>query len=210
MAVYRLDQGSGTIVSDASPLPVTNVDGQASLEDLVTAFATANAHLADIEAASEDTGAVPVESGVRVVALTPSIEATALDAGDVVFATEILAAVVRTDDAYGLLQSIAVIDEADQKAQLTFHFFSANVALGTEDAGPSISDGDAASWLGSASVAAADYIDLGGVSVVQVRNIGLPIKPVTSSDDIYVAATTTGTPTYGSATALKLRFGFLI
>jgi hypothetical protein len=141
--------------------------------------------------------------------LTMTTDTSAYASGDVIADTQQLDAAFRITDGKGVLQSLVLIDESDQKAALTVNFHDTSTSLGTENAAPSISDANAIGYLGSVDIATGDYRDWGGVSVVCLKGIGLPISAASGTDDLYVSIlNSTGTPTYG-ATAIKLRLGIL-
>lgn len=189
-------------------------DGSATDSSTAAPFPVQLRTSAGVEISPTDSS--PVHSPPRIVTLTPSIDATALAAGDVVFDTEVLANVVRANDALGWLTSVTCIDEGDQKVEITLVLFSANVSLGTENLAPSITDANAANILGFVTFGSgawsasntSGWRDLGGVSIASAQNLNIPIKPATGTDDIYVAGYTGGAPTFGATTAIKLTFGF--
>lgn len=149
-----------------------------------------------------------VGSPVNVITVTPTVlNADAYDAGDTVFDATAITGAVRTSGGSALLQSIVVADKDDQKAQLRLFFFDSTVTFGTLDSAPSLSDADSLKCLGTVEIAAADYIDVGGVSIATVRLISLLCK-ASGSANLYVAAMTSGTPTYTTG-GLQLRLGFL-
>lgn len=171
-----------TPVSETNPLPVTPAAGEL--------------HIGEIG------------SPVTVVTVTPTVlNADAYDAGDTVFDATVITGAVRVSGGSALLQSIVVADKDDQKAQLRLVFFDSTVAFGTADSAPSLSDADSLKCVGSVEIAASDYIDFGGVSVATRTAIGLLCK-ASGSANLYVAAMTSGTPTYTTG-GLQLRFGFL-
>lgn len=141
-----------------------------------------------------------------LVEITPTLDTSAHSAGDVTISETAIANAARASGACTILQSVMVVDKDDQKAQLTLYFFDRTVTFGTKNSAPSISDADAAYYMGHIDIAAADYDDLGGVSVACVKGIGLEMMPNATS--IFVAATTSGTPTYTSS-GLALKFAFL-
>lgn len=162
-----------------------------------------------LDAILADTTPMPVESGVKFVDVTLSTDTSAYASGDLIADAQIVAACVRSNDALGALHSMLVIDEDDQGVAFTVWFASASSTFGTENSAPSISDANARTILGFVDVATSDYKDLGGVKLAFKGNIGMAIKPVADSDDIYVAVVnSTGTPTF-TASGLKLRLGFL-
>jgi len=136
--------------------------------------------------------------------LTLSLDTSIYANNDLLADTQELANAVKVNDGWGTIESLTVVDADDQGQVFDVWVLDAN-----ENSAPSISDANAAYILGKIPVAAADYVDLGGVKVASLRNIGLPIKPVDGGTSIYVAVTNgTGTPTF-TASGVKLRFGIV-
>ena len=131
-------------------------------------------------------------------------------AGDLLADTQSIANLFRAVGLGGVLMSMEVIDKDDQGAGFSVIFVDANVSFGTENAPPSISDTDAQSILGRADVTTADYLDLGGVRVASIKNIGLALQPASGTRDGYLAVINgAGTPTY-TASGICLRLGMLL
>lgn len=128
--------------------------------------------------------------------------------GDVLADTQAVTNAVRINGGQARLDSIMVIDEDDQGQAFDLVFLSANNSLGTENSAVSISDASARDILGFVSVAAEDFIDLGGVKVASLKNVGLMVEAVSGSRIIYVAAISRGTGTY-SASGVRLRLGLI-
>lgn len=143
-------------------------------------------------------------TAVKDVTLTT--DTAAYSAGDLIAETQVVSGAARITNGTGQITQIVVVDEADQKAQLTVYFLSANNTFGTENALPSISDANAGAILGRVRVEVADYDDLGGVSVAAIP-CAIPFAAVSGTADLYVAVVNgAGAPTYG-ATSIKLRVG---
>lgn len=163
------------------------------------------------DGSATDTSAVdplPVATPVSHVDVTLSLDTSAYTAGDVLADTQVVTNAMRANDSLGILQSVVAIDEDDQGAAFDLHFFSANGSLGTENAAPSTADADARTWLGKVSIGTGDWIDLGGVRVASIANIGLAVKPASGTRNLYVGVINgSGTPTY-TASGIKLRLGF--
>lgn len=140
--------------------------------------------------------------------VTLSLDTSAYADGDVLADTQTLTDAVRVAGGRALLHSLVVIDEDDQKQTFDLLFFSANRSLGTENAAPSISDANARDFLGSVRVSTGDYLDLGGVAVATVRNVGLFLEAAAGSRDLYLGAIVRGAATY-TASGLRLRLGLL-
>lgn len=144
-----------------------------------------------------------------LVDVTLSLDTSAYADGDVLADTQVVTNALRKTDGTGVLTSLLVLDEDDQGVGLDLLFFNANVSLGTENSTPSITDANMRNYLGKVSVTAGDFNDWGGVRTATVKNIGLFLKSVSGSRDIYVAAVTrSGTPTY-TASGIRLRLGVL-
>ncbi len=142
--------------------------------------------------------------------VTLSLDTGIYASGDVLADTQVLTSLFRVSDGTGVLQSIQIIDQDDQKSAFDIYYLSANNTMGTENSAPSISDANAVAVVGPFSVAVADYKDLGGVSVAKIANIGQPIIAVTGTSNGYIAVVNgTGTPTY-TASGIKLRLGVLL
>lgn len=143
-----------------------------------------------------------------VLELIPTLETSAYADGDLLFDATELSNFVRSTGKTGLIQSITVIDKDDQK--VAFDLFSAyeTVDFGTVNSAPSISDADAAKVQRVCRVETSDYIDLGGVSVATLTNIGLVVEPASASRSMFFAGVTRGAPTY-TASGLTIRFGVL-
>lgn len=209
-----LEAGIGAITDNPSANPDADGSIIAKIGGMWNSLVTAVAHLLAIETATEalaaDTSDVPTYGVIQYVEVTLSTDTSAYASGDVIADTQIVAAAVRANDAKGVLHSLTIIDQDDQKALLYIYLLSANVAMGTENAAPSISDANALEILGPpVAIAVADYYDLGGVAIAGKDAIGKVVKPATGTDDLYVAVVNgTGTPTY-TASGLKLRLGFL-
>jgi len=161
--------------------------------------------------ASELSSVIPLQNALNktIIDLLASADTSAFASGDVIADTQVLAACVRANDEAGVLHSLVLIDGDDQGAAFDVYILSSNVAMGTENSAPSISDANAASILGIVPVTTADWKDLGGVRVALLKNLGIPVKPASGTDDLYVAIVNgTGTPTY-TASGIVGRFGIL-
>jgi hypothetical protein len=166
----------------------------------------ADGSASDVSAANP----LPVRGPIQYIDVTLSLDTSAYASGDVLADTQAVAGAVHLADAVGILQSVVVVDQDDQKAAFDIYILSANVSMGTENAAPSISDANALEICGPPiAIAIADYKDLGGVSVAGKDNIGKVVKPASGTTTVYLAVVNgTGTPTY-TASGVKLRLGFM-
>ena len=145
------------------------------------------------------------EIDILEITLSPGI-AGALTAGDVACDTQEIPNAVRVNGGRAALQSITLLDQADQGISCRLVFLSRNVSLGTEDAAVSISAANAVHILGEVTLPT--YADLINSRLAVVTSVGLILRAAPESRSIYVAMVTNGTPTY-TADCLKLKLGLL-
>jgi hypothetical protein len=200
LGVTALDLGTGTGGSRTLRVAVDSTQmgslGQAAMASSVPVAIASN---------QSSVGVIPATKFVTVTMTTPS---DAQDAGDVIAATQIVAACTPGNDLPGLLQSACLIDTDDVGVNIKAVFFSANTTLGTEDAAPDIDDTEALTVLGIVDFAAADYVDLGGSKYNTKTNIGLAMVPATGTDDVYMALYSPTGGTWASQ-AITVRLGFI-
>lgn len=146
-----------------------------------------------------------------VVAVTLSTDTSAYASGDLIADTQQIDAFFRKADGTGVINSINIIDEDNQGVALYVIFMSTSTSLGSENSAPNISDANlTAGFQGIVSVGTADYVTISGAKVATIKNIGLPVKAVSGTDDIYIAVlNATGTPTF-TAAGLEMRIGVLL
>lgn len=112
---------------------------------------------------------------------------------------------IDVDGFMGTLESVVLLDEADQAQDIDLVFFDGSASLGTINSAVSISDTDARKIIGVVSIATTDYSDLVNSQIATKRGLGLVMKTATP----YVGAIVrSGTPTY-TASALKLKLGLV-
>lgn len=122
----------------------------------------------------------------------------------------------QVDDAY-VIQSITVIDEADQQAELVLSFFNISPTNAGDGVAVDFTDDELqANFLGSVTIGSSSYVSYADNGVATVRNVGLQLKTLTKTgqvgdaigdDKIYMVAHTTGTPTYGVTDGLGFSIG---
>jgi hypothetical protein len=165
---------------------------------------------ASAEGTSKEVYAVdhlPVTTGGIIVDVTPVCDTSAYTAADVLFPTTEVAGAVRTSGGKSILTSVALLDEDDNTAAvIDLYFLRSNVAFGTANGAPSITDANSRELQGWVSLLAADFKDFGNGKLASVKNVGLVVQPTTGTS-IWVAAVCAGTPTQ-TASGIKLRLGF--
>lgn len=152
----------------------------------------------------------------KIIKPTITVDTAIYAAADVLGAPVVsgvitLTGAMRKNGGSGLLHSITVFDDDNEKGQISFLFFSA-VTGGTYvgNGALALSAADKAALLGKVDVVTADYATFGGDAYASVKGINLPVAAASTTNDLYVIpCITTGTPTYTATTDLKLTFGFI-
>lgn len=144
-----------------------------------------------------------------VVTITPTVAAEAHSAGDLLFDSTEIANAVRVNAGTALVESITIVDKGDQKPSIHLLFANAATDFGAPGGVPDPDDTEALTVIGVVEVDTADYVDLGGASVVTVPNIGLLLKAGAATTSIYLAGIAVGTPTPASTSDYQIAIGLL-
>lgn len=155
------------------------------------------------------------EMAATSVSVTPTITATAYNATtkNSVGGKQTLAGAVLASGGIAILQSVLVLDKANQKAPLTILLFDADPTVGTyTDNGQVNLSTDISKVIRRINVTAGDYetIDNSGTdyAIAEIGPISKLVKAA-SGTSLYAVILTTGAPTYTSTADLTVRFGFL-
>lgn len=157
-------------------------------------------------AAQRVAGAVGEEATVTFV-----VDTNVYASGDLISDLVEIANAVDAAGGSVVLDSLTLFDKADQAAAAyTLVFASASTSLGTINSAPNISDANAlASKLKLVPVAAADWVDMGGVKVATIRNIGLRLHAASGQTSLWSGVVNgAGTPTFGAAGDLVAHMTF--
>lgn len=156
-----------------------------------------------------------VSGFLSVVSVTPTITAGTYNATtkNSVGGKQTLAGAVPYSGVAAVLQSVTVIDKANQKAPLTILLFDSDPTGGTyTDNGQVNLSTDVAKVIRKVNVTAGDYetIDNSGTdyAVADLAPIAKLVKPA-SGTSFYAVLVTTGAPVYASTSDLTIRFGFM-
>ena len=139
----------------------------------------------------------------KIVRFTPVVDTNAYAAGDVLFdTTSVSLSNNTTAGARGTILTASIIDRDDEASQtITLYFLRSNVSLGTINSAPSISDDNAAEIIGTCTVTTGT--DLGGCKYGDTSGLVIPFE--LPAQNLFVAATTGGTPTFTSANDIRVR-----
>lgn len=172
--------------------------------------ASLNATVVQATAASLNATVVGNIGGfTTVIKDTTAVSTTpAYTAGDAVGGKRTLANAVRTPGT-GILQSISILDRANQKAAMTLFIFDANPTAATiTDNAAFVFSTDDLNVIAQVSVAASDYVTTNSKAVAVISGLQIPLKAA-SGTSLYAALVTTGTPTFAATTDVQLEFGIL-
>jgi hypothetical protein len=146
----------------------------------------------------------------RIITPTLAVTAAAYSANNCVGGLLTLTNAMRISSGSGLLQSVLIIDRANQKAALDILIFNASPAGTFTDkaAFPTLSLADDLLVIRRISIGASDYVTIGGTAFATIPALSKVVQ-ASGSANLYAAMVTTGTPTYAATTDLIVRFGFL-
>lgn len=147
---------------------------------------------------------------LKIVDVTLVVDTAIYANGDVMSITAPIANCMIDRNSPQMLMGLVAIDEADSTG-LSFDvfFLRSNQSLGPLNGVPNISDAGARDIIGKVSVLTADWKDLGGVKAAFYSNLWIPVMGETDTTNLYIATMiTAGTPTFGTASDVKLRLGF--
>ncbi len=153
-------------------------------------------------------------SSLAEVTITPTLETSSIDDGDVLFQPTEIAGAARVAAGITTLTAIKAVCVDDHGYELTLHFFKSEVTFGALDGAPSIDDTDVLEYLGHVVIPDFKWVDLGGskVATLDYGDVGLQMQADTGETSIWVACTiadpATGTPTF-TASGLQLTTSWL-
>lgn len=130
---------------------------------------------------------------------TLTVDTSILASGDVIGDTEVITNVFADANDTGVVISCTVYDKDDQGTAIDILFFDANVALGTENSAPSISDANTLEILGEVVVEATDWKDMGGARYATKKGsaCGFGVRSISGTTSLGIALICrSGTPTY--------------
>ncbi len=144
---------------------------------------------------------------MQVVDVVPVLDTSAYADNDVLF-VPIEVPSYRADSMRGparKLQSVLILDEADQAQDIDLIFSEGTITLGTINGAVNLSDADARKIVGFVSILTTDYTDTVNNQVAVKRGLELIMQP---SATLYVSGVCrSGTPTY-AASSLRIKLGF--
>jgi hypothetical protein len=108
----------------------------------------------------------------------------------------------------GILESIIVLDRANQKAALDIFIFDADPTAATlADKTAFVFSTDDLKVIAHVSVAASDYVTVNSKAIAHETSLGIALKA--SGTTLWAAVVTSGTPTFAATTDVQITFGIL-
>lgn len=143
------------------------------------------------------------------LAVTQTTNASAYEAGDAVGGKITITNAMRTSGGTGILQSIHLIDKANQKAAMELLIFESDpsAATITDDTAFTYST-DISKQIARIPIATADYVTINSIATVNLGGLSKVLK-ASGSANLYAALITTGTPTYVTTSDIIISFGIL-
>jgi hypothetical protein len=225
---------SRTKVSDANPLPVkasgtgtgsaevqgTAADGAAAVGKPVQVggkdgSGNAQALLTDTSGqpllAATENHIGQVSGHSTVVTVSPTVDTAIYASGDLMGGKLTLASAARVAGGTGMIHSLTIVDQDNEKAALDIVFFESDPTgtTFTDQAALDVADADMLNVVGVVSVSASDYVSFVDNAVATLRNIGLSFK-LDSGTSLFAAIVSRGTPTYTAATDVQVKVGILM
>lgn len=160
---------------------------------------------------SEDQALTRTVGGYTVeVTPTVTVSLTAYTAGDCVGGKLTLANAVRVNGGTGVLQSLLLLDRANQKPNLTLLIYNADPTAATLTDNAALSNStDDVKVIAKVNVTSGDWETINSKAYASLSGLGLVLKAASGSATLYAALLTTSTPTFVATTDLQLRLGIL-
>lgn len=145
------------------------------------------------------------------VTVNPTVSTSpAYTAGDSIGGKFTLTGALRVSGGSGYLQSIMILDRANQKPAGTILIYNADPTNATLTDNSALSNStDDQKIIASIPVAASDYTTISSKAYANLSSLGRGVKAA-SGTTLYASFVTTSTPTFAATTDLQLVFSFLL
>jgi hypothetical protein len=222
---FLIQSGAFTVIQPNAPqLNATVVQGNgANLNATVVQGNSANLNATVVQGMAANLNATVVQGTAAslnatvvgnvggyttVIKDTTVVTAAAYSAGNAVGAKRTIANAVRTPGT-GILESVTILDRANQKAGMTLFIFDADPTNATiTDKSAFVFSTDDLKVIAQVSFAASDYVTTNSKAIAQKTGLAIALKAA-SGTTLYAALVTTGTPTFAATTDVQLEYGIL-
>lgn len=189
-------------VDGLEALFTTNNASNATVQGLLTDLKTQI-----ILAANEGhIGAISGHTNIVDVVLT--LDTVAYAANEVLAATQIVVNAMRVNGGTGILNSIQLLDRDANGKSIEIIILEGNSPIGVENAAVTIAYTSADAILGIVRFDEADYINLINSKSITKGGLGIGVKSLAGSKDLYIAAITRDIATF-TANGIRVRLTFL-
>jgi hypothetical protein len=138
----------------------------------------------------------------KIIRVTPTVSTSAYTANNVLFATTEVPISVTAGNSRGTILGVSIVDRVRTNSQtITLTFLRSNVALGSLNSTVSITNTNALEIVGQTTVTTS--VDLANSRYGEAQALTIPFDVPGGS--LWVAAQTSGTPTFSAADAIRLR-----
>lgn len=138
----------------------------------------------------------------KLLTFTPVLDTSAYAAGDVLAVATVLNSVMTDDGGCALLESLTVIDKANNKIAIDMLIFDSAPAssVGAINAALAVTDADMLKLVARHTIAAADYVTAGANAEACYGNIRKMLKSAARSRSLYIVLVVrSGTPTFAAS-----------
>jgi hypothetical protein len=140
-----------------------------------------------------------------VVTASPACDTAAYAAGDLIGGKLTLSSVVPITAGSGIIHSVVLADQANQKSKIDVVFFNSDPSgtTFTDQAALDVADADLLKIVGVITIETFYYIAFADNAVATKTSSGLVFKLATGTT-LYACLVSRGTPTFAAATDLQL------
>lgn len=163
-------------------------------------------HVGAIDAGETHIG--EVSEPRKVISVTPTVDTAANATGDAIGDKQTLTSAARVSGGHVTLDTLVMIDKANQKAACDILFFDSDPAAATITTNSAFAfSTDIDKLIGIVHVATTDWITVDSQAVLSLKNINLVLK-ASGSANLYAAVVGTGAPQYSAVDDLIFKYGF--
>lgn len=142
-----------------------------------------------------------------VIAVTPAVSTVPYTAGDNLGPVQVVTNANREGNTTVVLHSLVIFDKSNQKPTMTILFFDDAPVAKTNNDAFTWGTGDENKCIGRLTIASGDWETVAAKGIMELKNIGLEMKP--SGRHLYAVAVVSSTPTLTSTSDLIFRYGLL-
>lgn len=144
------------------------------------------------------------------ISITPTVSASpAYTAGDAIGGKQTLTSAMRTSGGTAILESITLIDKANQSSALEILIFDSDPSAATiTDNTAFVFSTDISKLIARISVATSDYVSINSTAIAQLKGLGIALT-ASGSANLYAAVVAVGTPDLASTSDYIFNYGFL-